>query len=319
MTSYIHSKKRMLKFFSWSLFLIVLSWFLFFNVTGEQYTIVRWISYTAPWLVGILLILFFVSVIYKQITLAIFTLVLSLLLGYPYIPLFTASQPIKPSDDQDIIKVMTYSKMGRNHNIDSIADTILKQDPNILFMQEVSVSDVNALKQKLAPQYSRYSFFFDSHVGLIMSSFNILTHKVKGSKIPAIMIDTPKKNIRVWNVHLEKSYGSTDKQYEAIEKIAEQVEKEELPIIVAGDFNATSINYPCKLLKLQLKDAFEESGFGFGFTFPTPARRLGLLTPFIRIDHIFFSHHFNSLSSYVVADNGEADHYPVVALLTFKQ
>ncbi|MCK5830856.1 MAG: endonuclease/exonuclease/phosphatase family protein [Methylococcales bacterium] len=214
---------------------------------------------------------------------------------------------------------MTFSKMGRNHDIASVSRAILKEKPDILFIQEISDSDVYALKDILSKSYTTRLFFYnDKHIGLILSSYPIVTHETDGSKISSIIIEMPERKIRVWNVHLKKSFFSTTKQYKAVEEMADQVSNETLPIIIAGDFNATGINYPCKLLKKHLKDAFEESGFGFGFTFPSSVRRLGLLTPFIRIDHIFFSTHFNSHSTYVAADNGGADHYPVVTLLSFK-
>jgi len=59
-------------------------------------------------------------------------------------------------------------------------------------------------------------------------------------------------------------------------------------VLVAGDFNATTINYPCVKMNQYLDDAFERAGSGFGFTFSSPARRLGMITPFMRIDPLLF-------------------------------
>ncbi len=304
-------------YFLWVLFSIVLCWFVFFSLTGEQYTIVRLLSYVVPWLLSILFILFVIALFLKQIYLAISILLLFSFIAYPNLQFFLQPQLEIPSN-QPIYKVMTYSKMGRNRNIKAVAQVIQKESPDILFIQEISISDSGLLLKILAAYYNKYHFFMDKQRGLIVSKHIIVTREKKGEKTPQITIEISGKSVRVWNVHLQKSIFDTDIQYESVEKLVKQVSSEQLPVLVAGDFNATGINYPCVLLKEYLSDAFEESGFGFGFTFPSNARRLGMITPFMRIDHIFHSKHFVSHISYVVQDSGGADHYPVVALLSFK-
>jgi len=117
---------------------------------------------------------------------------------------------------------------------------------------------------------------------------------------------------------LQKSIGSTEIQYQTVDQLAARIERVDGPVLVAGDFNATTINYPCVKINQHLDDAFERAGFGFGFTFSSPARRLGTITPFMRIDHIYYSKHFAVRKAYVVDDAGGSDHYPVVALLSLK-
>ncbi len=314
---YTRTNKRVINFFTWGLFFTTLFWLLLFLVTGEQYAVIRWVSYITPWLVGAVLVLFVVTLVYKQKFLAFLMFPLLLLIGWQYLQFFIPSKK-PPTTGLKTIKVMTYSKMGRNHNIDLVEQTIVKQNPDILFIQEISNSDSSLLIKMLATHYNKGSLF--SYIGkqdtLIISKFKIVSEETQGAKAPIIKIDVSGKNIRVWNVHLQKSFFNTDKQYKSVEKLVKQVASEQLPVLVAGDFNATGINYPCVLLKEYLSDAFEESGFGFGFTFPSNARRLGMITSFMRIDHIFHSKHFVSHISYVVQDSGGADHYPVVALLS---
>lgn len=301
-------------------FLNFLVWFLFFSITGEEYTLIRWGSYILPWLMGVSIILAIVAMYLKKRILAVSILVQVIFIAYFYPTFFISSQTISynPSDSS-IYKVMSYSKMGRNSDIQAVTRTIINENPDILFVQEISKSEVNSLTHMLSSYYTdNMSFFSDNHVGLILSRFNVELHEKKDKKKRSIIIETPNGNIRVWNVHLQKSFFSTDEQYKEIENLVEEVAGENLPILVAGDFNASGINYPCRILKKYLKDAFETTGAGFGFTFPSAARSIGMITPFMRIDHIFYSKHFSSHHTYVSVDNGGSDHFPVVALFSFK-
>lgn len=212
---------------------------------------------------------------------------------------------------------MTFNKMGRNRNISSVAEVVIKEKPDILFMQEISKIDVPHLIKKLKPHYQDGFSFAIVNKGLILSRFKIEAN-IKRSRNKPTTIKLPKTDIKVWNVHLRKSILYTDKQYKMIDSLVEKVANKNHPILVAGDFNATSINYPYLKIKQYLDNAFEHVGFGFGFTFPSPARRMGAITPFMRIDHIFFSKHFKIYSAYVVNNAGGSDHYPVVALLSLK-
>jgi endonuclease/exonuclease/phosphatase family metal-dependent hydrolase len=140
----------------------------------------------------------------------------------------------------------------------------------------------------------------------------------RGSGVLHVEIELPGTVVDAWNVHLQKSLESTGIQYRTIDHLVAQVQRADGPVLVAGDFNATTINYPCVKMNQYLDDAFEQVGFGFGFTFPSPARRMGMITPFMRIDHIYYSKHFVVRKAYVVDDAGGSDHYPVVALMSLK-
>lgn len=76
------------------------------------------------------------------------------------------------------------------------------------------------------------------------------------------------------------------------------------PVLICGDFNEMPYSYNYFRLRLHYRNAFEQSGSGFGFT-------LHQWPYFLRIDHIFTSerwqtHHFRVLHSTEVSD-----HFPV--------
>src|SRR6185369_2451064 len=100
-------------------------------------------------------------------------------------------------------------------------------------------------------------YFADPHYGLILSRYKVTSNLKQGDYSQAEEIELPEKSIRVWNVHLQKSIGNTDVQYEMTDQLAEQIALTKGPLIAAGDFNATAVNYPYKKIKQYLENAFE--------------------------------------------------------------
>jgi len=309
--------KSLVCWLGWACFTAVLLWLLLFIATGEQFTFVRLLSYMAPWMAGLLLIFALAAFLLRRRRQGAITALMAVLLLLPYSPRFMPSG----SGDVDagalhrqVYKVMTYSKMGRNHDIDAVARVVMAEKPDILFMQEIDATESKRLIKELKREYKNGLSVVHDHVGLVLSRFKIESEDDTHSAIVAV----PDGNIRVWNVHLQKSIGRTGIQYRAVDQLTSQIDRVDGPVLVAGDFNATTINYPCVKINQYLDDAFESAGFGFGFTFSSPARRLGMITPFMRIDHIYYSKHFVAQKAYVVNDAGGSDHYPVVALLSLK-
>ena len=62
---------------------------------------------------------------------------------------------------------------------------------------------------------------------------------------------------------LNRAFSLRSKQAEAI---AQHIENSPYPVIVCGDFNDTPVSYTYRMMKTGLKDAFRQSGFGFGGT-----------------------------------------------------
>lgn len=77
--------------------------------------------------------------------------------------------------------------------------------------------------------------------------------------------------------------------------------------IVCGDFNDTPISYSYQKIKGNLKDVFNQTGFGIGNTY------VGKLSLF-RIDFILHNKQFKAVNSRVIKKN-LSDHFPIVATL----
>lgn len=300
-------------------FSAVLLWSAIFAATGEQLIFIRWVSYVAPWLAGLLLIAALSTLLCRNKLAALLMLLAALPVGYPHIqlPVLAASDPATGQ----VYKFMTYSKMGRNRNIAAVAEVVMSEKPDVLFMQEINGEDVALLNHALRDIYNgaQVFSFADGQNNLILSRFEVIPRQQKGDYSLAAEITMPESSVSVWNIHLHKAIFNTDWQYKMVEQLADQIAAAESPVIAAGDFNASVVNYPYIKIRQHLNNAFEEAGSGLGFTFPSPARRMGMIAPFLRIDHIFSSDHFNIHNAYVVGSSGGSDHYPVVANLSFKR
>jgi endonuclease/exonuclease/phosphatase family metal-dependent hydrolase len=78
------------------------------------------------------------------------------------------------------------------------------------------------------------------------------------------------------------------------------------PVIICGDFNETPYSYVYGKSRSILRNAFEQKGRGFGFTFNQPPY-------FIRIDHQFYDRSKLELVGFETIDSVKfSDHYPLL-------
>jgi endonuclease/exonuclease/phosphatase family metal-dependent hydrolase len=82
------------------------------------------------------------------------------------------------------------------------------------------------------------------------------------------------------------------------------------PVILCGDFNDTPVSYVYGVLSKNLKDAFQQSGFGFGRTYAG-------IFPSFRIDYIFHDKKYKS-SDYNTIHKAYSDHYPISCTIYLK-
>jgi endonuclease/exonuclease/phosphatase family metal-dependent hydrolase len=107
---------------------------------------------------------------------------------------------------------------------------------------------------------------------------------------------------------LTPAFRSRALQAQIISKIIE--ENENPYLIVCGDFNDTPISYAHHKIKGKLRDAFVDSGFGWGITY----NRYRFL---FRIDYILHSSNIKSYNC-TVGKIRNSDHFPVWCYLQLK-
>jgi endonuclease/exonuclease/phosphatase family metal-dependent hydrolase len=87
--------------------------------------------------------------------------------------------------------------------------------------------------------------------------------------------------------------------------VAGLIAKSPYKVIVCGDFNDVPASYAYTKIKGNLKDAFSETGLGFGWTFKEPFYGF-------RIDYVLYDSNAFTPVSYDVDKVNYSDHYPVL-------
>ena len=94
-------------------------------------------------------------------------------------------------------------------------------------------------------------------------------------------------------------------------ELARFVERSPYPVVCAGDFNDMPYAYSYRYLRKYMKNAFEESGKGFGFTYNGGTLRV------LRIDNQFYQGNIRSIDLRTRYDIPYTDHFPVQGMYEF--
>ncbi|MCP4848193.1 MAG: hypothetical protein GY899_09640, partial [Verrucomicrobiaceae bacterium] len=105
------------------------------------------------------------------------------------------------------------------------------------------------------------------------------------------------------------------RRIEQAEYFIEQVDRDPLPVIIAGDFNMPDNGYIYQLFADHMKDSFREAGSGFGYTFPGRTRNpFSLGEAWLRLDYVFSRGGWSAVRS-VIETQSRAQHRPVSVTL----
>jgi endonuclease/exonuclease/phosphatase family metal-dependent hydrolase len=90
--------------------------------------------------------------------------------------------------------------------------------------------------------------------------------------------------------------------------IRRMIDRETLPVIVAGDFNSTPHDWAYHHLAAGLQDAYAVHGLVGGGTYPSDG-------PLVRIDHVLVSDAFEPVDAQILEARPSSDHRPVIVRL----
>lgn len=149
-------------------------------------------------------------------------------------------------------------------------------------------------------------------------------------------IKVNKDTIRVYNAHLEsmsirasqlgdvegikQNYRATLSKLKSgiqtrasqVKILSEHILNSPYPVVMAGDFNDVPYSYTYFTLKSILKNAFEEAGRGFGFTY-------NKVLFFLRIDNIFYGPGLRAIEFKTHREVDYSDHYPISAVFKLEE
>lgn len=113
-----------------------------------------------------------------------------------------------------------------------------------------------------------------------------------------------------WKPYLRQYRRAYRARAREVEHIRTMMDKETLPVVIAGDFNSTPHSWAYRQLSAGMQDVFRLTGRGWGSTYHS---RL----PFARIDFVLASKEWEAVSARVL-DVELSDHRPVLAVLRWR-
>ncbi|MFB2936795.1 endonuclease/exonuclease/phosphatase family protein [Aerosakkonemataceae cyanobacterium BLCC-F154] len=221
---------------------------------------------------------------------------------------------------------------------------ILEKDADVVFLQEVTNEYIkNGWSDliKTYPYQVHGPLLSERQVGMgILSRYPILSSKdfkladegLVFQQRATLQID--KREIVAYNIHTTYPWFRPQKIFfsfilpmydystrsSEIQTLVKLLQDEQLPVIAAGDFNMTDQAQDYSYLTQILIDSFQESGWGFGFTWPAhknPNGEINLNNPIVRIDYIMHSDDWISQATQVLSKTG-SDHLPIITKLFLK-
>jgi endonuclease/exonuclease/phosphatase (EEP) superfamily protein YafD len=137
--------------------------------------------------------------------------------------------------------------------------------------------------------------------------------------VPLILYNThPVHSFRL----REGELFNSEAHQQEVNVVLSRVEHDHGAIIIAGDFNMSDQSSDYLRISQRFKDAYRESGWGLGFTFPDFSHANAMtvnapllsmfIRPMARIDYVFHSVDLAARSARVLADSGGSDHRPVL-------
>ena len=260
-------------------------------------------------------------------------LILSLLLIIVFDSSFS-----QDNNDTLFLKVMTYNihhgeGIDGKIDINRIAKLIRETGVDLVALQEVDQATERSLGIKILDSLSsitRMHFYFDKNIDFedgeygngilsrlpILVKYNYHYNMIKGREQRGLLqtvVDFLGNEILFMGTHLDAG-GDDSERVSSVDQIKDEIKKyPDMPIIICGDFNDTSMSRTYLKMKEDFSDVWEEKENGKGFTYPSDF-------PEKRIDYVFYSNmNGNKKDIYLepvrikVLRSGASDHLPVIA------
>lgn len=237
------------------------------------------------------------------------------------------------------LTVMTYNVLAWHTQTGPVLETIRHADPDVVFIQELNHTLSEVLQAELAAEYP-YQILepLDRPSGIgTISKYPI---QPTGERPPLRWIGGPIIATMDWNgravtlvnFHMLSTTGlhsqaGLERDFRAREEQARflvDLTRRSGPAILGGDANSAPLNAATKILTADLQDAWRNAGFGLGHTFPgstipgSDRPRLGpVYVPawLARIDYIFHTDDWETVTARLARFDGVSDHRGVVAVL----
>jgi len=221
------------------------------------------------------------------------------------------------------LKVVSANVYLGNHELGPLKEWIEREDPDVVFLQEVSAT---AMSQLALPDYpyvvtkrpiERYGVVLMSRYPLSDTREVELDPDLQGHRLSyRTILQWNGRRVSVAAVHLPAptSVRFHDRRNALMRDTAKWVASQQGPAIVVGDLNATPWSRPLKQAAAHgLKRAT-----GLAPSWPAVPGAIGMLSGAIPIDHVLASGHWSVIERRLGPHIG-SDHRPIVVALRLVQ
>ena len=222
------------------------------------------------------------------------------------------------------LRVMTANLLYHNDRADRLGEQIRSGNPDLLVLAEVSPLTLERLRSSGALDDYRYSETrpqvgaFGSAIFSRFPLTDAAAPEIAGQQFlrATVQVDEQRRFV-VYAVHtispVNREY--TEQWRAQLDTLREEVRAAELPVVMAGDFNATRDHRPFRrLTSAGVRDTHDVVGAGWTPTWN--ASSLSVLR-LMRIDHVLASPAF-AVTGYDVGDEFGSDHLPVTVDLALR-
>ena len=237
---------------------------------------------------------------------------------------------ITPSSVQGTeIDLITFNLYPENETLDEASAWISAHAPDIVALQEMP-DNMSAFEQ-LDNFYNERSAQTIERGNIIYTNYPILETEdieIENAVIQRLVLDIEGTEVALYNVHLimplnERETHWTVLRYDEtrrnsqIQALIDIIRVETLPMILVGDLNMTEWSPIYHQLTAELDDAYRNSSWGIGATYPAGAGEdISAGYPrLFRIDYVWYSEGIQATSAVVGANLG-SDHLPLLVELT---
>jgi endonuclease/exonuclease/phosphatase (EEP) superfamily protein YafD len=236
------------------------------------------------------------------------------------LPELRPARPLPPGAlDRPRLRVLSANLRFTAPDWSALAAEIAATDVDVVLLQELTPVNLAVLEKEGAFDRLPHSVVnaeprsFGSGIWSALPLHDGGTWDVAGAPMTRATIHIGGRRLRIVNVHtrspLKGGWAKWSAQLEALAALAAGASAEPGPLVMGGDFNATSGHRHFRsILRQGLRDAHVEAGRGWAVTWP---RGFRLVPPVFRLDHVLVSEGVAVLSATEGTGKG-SDHRPVI-------
>ena len=332
--------KRLLSAAIWIYITALFAWLAFYLISGDQIGLVSLVNILAVYLFLPLPVVLLANLYLRQpaiwIAAGIGLVAFIGLWGGLFLP--QPQRALAYPARGETLTVLTFNVLGRQSFTAPQIETIRQENADIVLIQELNHELAAAIQAELAEQYPYQ--ILDAHDDVegmgVISKYPIRpsgeTLALEWVGVPQVLtLDWNGRAATLVNFHMLPTTLSTIEQVSTHNRNREQqahllveLARRSQPVILGGDANATPLSDTHAILTRELNDAWLEAGFGLGHTFPgssVPGTSRpdigGVPVPkwLARIDYIFHSPGWRTISAKNAPFDGVSDHRGVLAVL----